>query len=63
MKLPKEYMTRVLSIHVTGCITCGCVPIIKLTPNEDRKDWLYTGSLHFENGTLPIIVRPIITLN
>lgn len=32
-----------------------------VAPNEDRKDWLYTGSLHFENGTLPIIVRPIIT--
>lgn len=25
--------------------------------NEDVKDWIYTWSLHFENGTLPVVVR------
>ena len=25
--------------------------------NEDVKDWVYTWSIHFENGTLPVVLR------
>ena len=28
-----------------------------VAPNETRKDYVYTWSLHFEHGTLPVIVR------
>ena len=28
-----------------------------VAPNETRKDYVYTWSLHFEHGTLPVVVR------
>lgn len=28
-----------------------------VAPDENRKNWVYTWSLHFEHGTLPVVVR------
>ena len=28
-----------------------------VAPDENRKTWVYTWSMHFENGTLPVVVR------
>ena len=40
--------------------------IVTCTKNENDKDWLYALSLHFENGTLPILISKdlqTITIN